>query len=83
MSEGDDYLLRENENVYRVCLILVSVYGYVCILFVDNIDMFVDNGDVCYIWFFFMLIYNSVMEFWVMFFFVSVEDYRYKLVDLN
>jgi hypothetical protein len=83
MSEGDDYLPRENENVHRACLTLVSAYGHVCTLLADNIDTFVDNGDARYIRSLLMLIYNSVMELRVTLSSVSAEDYRHKSADLN
>lgn len=83
ISEGDTYMPRENENVHRACLTLVSAYGHVCTLLADNIDTFVDNGDARYIRSLLMLIYNSVMELRVTLSSVSAEDYRQKTSGQN
>ncbi|PHH71911.1 hypothetical protein CDD80_4902 [Ophiocordyceps camponoti-rufipedis] len=52
----------ENGNVRRACQTLVSAYGHVCTLLVENIDTFVDDGDARYIRTLLMLLYNSIME---------------------
>ena len=62
LTEEEDAATRENEHVHRACQTLVSAYGHVCTLLVENIDTLVDNGDARYIRTLLMLLYNSIME---------------------
>ena len=61
-NDDDESSVRESENVHRACNTLVSAYGHVCTLLVDNVDTFVNNGDARYIRTLLMLLYNSIME---------------------
>ncbi|KAK0635085.1 RAM signaling pathway protein-domain-containing protein [Bombardia bombarda] len=53
---------RENENVQRACITLVSAYNHVCSLLISNLDLFLDNGDPRYIRTLLTQLYNSIME---------------------
>ncbi|KAI8691381.1 hypothetical protein LRP88_08659 [Fusarium phalaenopsidis] len=74
LADTDDLAHRENENVHRACHTLVSAYGHVCTLLVDNIDTFVNNGDARYIRSLLMLLYNSIMELRVTLASLSAEE---------
>ncbi|KAI0013236.1 putative cell morphogenesis protein Sog2 [Xylariaceae sp. FL0662B] len=53
---------RENENVQRAVLTLISAYSHICTLLVGNMDTIVSNGDPRYIRTMMMLLYHSIME---------------------
>ncbi|KAK3344843.1 RAM signaling pathway protein-domain-containing protein [Neurospora tetraspora] len=59
---GDGTGPRENENVQRACITLVQAYSHVCSLLVNNVDLFLDNGDPRYLRTLLTQLYNSIME---------------------
>ncbi|KAL2755474.1 hypothetical protein ACRALDRAFT_2058911 [Sodiomyces alcalophilus JCM 7366] len=53
---------HNTENVRRACQTLVGAYVHICTLLTNNVDSFIDNGELRYIRTLLMLIYNSIME---------------------
>jgi hypothetical protein len=60
--DSGGHALRENENIQRAVLTLISAYSHVCTILVENMDTIIDNGDPRYVRNLMLLFYNSVME---------------------
>ncbi|KAK4101978.1 hypothetical protein N658DRAFT_558654 [Parathielavia hyrcaniae] len=59
---ADGFGQKENENVQRACLTLISAYTHVSSLLMSNVDLFLDNGDPRYIRTLLLQLYNSITE---------------------